>query len=179
MALDPLNFMHPFGLSNRAWWFEEYATAADAAQKTIALMPDAFHGYLAAANAAAGLGDAPTAMRNLEKAVAISNQQLGPGRILITAVGASIYHQLNMPEEATAMLDELETFAASGNLPPDIRLLAYIGSSDVDTIVYWLDLAIQEETCRGACLNILHLSNHESFDGVRDDPEFRAVIKGA
>jgi len=54
MALDPLNFFHPYVLSGHAWWLEEYVTAADAAQKAISMKPDTFHGYLAAAQAAAG-----------------------------------------------------------------------------------------------------------------------------
>jgi len=55
----------------------EFATAADAAQQAIALMPDTFHGYLVAAQAAAaqagaGLGDAPTAARAAWAAAALT-----------------------------------------------------------------------------------------------------------
>ena len=176
MALDPFNFFHPYGLSNSAWWLEEYATAADAAQQTIALMPDAFYGYLVGAQAAAGLGDAQTAVRNLERAIEISRQS--PRRVLLIASAASVYHQLNMPEKAREMLDELEVLAASQYVDPDIHLLAYLGSSDVDMIVYWLALAMQEEVCRGTCWNVLHLWKHQAFDGVRDHPEFRALVEG-
>jgi len=59
-----------------------------------------------------------------------------------------------------------------------MRLLAYVGSSDVDMIVYWLSIAMKEGLCSTPCWNILHLSKHHALDGVRDDPEFRALVEG-
>ena len=177
MALDPLNFFHPYGFSGHAWWLEDYVTAADAAQKAISMMPNTFHGYLAAAQAAAGLRDAPTAVRNLERAVELGVRT--SERDYVTATAASVYHQLDMPEKAREMLDELELLAANQYVTPRIRLLAYVGSSDVNMIVYWLSIAMKEGLCSTPCWNILHLSKHHAFDGIRDHPEFRALVEAA
>ena len=83
-----------------------------------------------------------------------------------------------MPAKAVERLDELEALAESRFLAPDTRLLAYVGSSDADMIVYWLTRAIQEEFCTTACWGLLHQSKHEAFAGVRDDPEFRSLVEG-
>jgi tetratricopeptide (TPR) repeat protein len=176
MALDPLNFFHPYRLSETAWWLEEYATAADAAQKTISMMPGSFHGYLAAAHAAAGLGDPATALRNLEHAIELGHATAE--RVLVTASAASVYFQLNMPEKASEMLDRLETLAENDYVAARMRLLAYVGSSDVDMLVHWLSATMEERPCSTPCWNILFLAKHRAFDGLRDHPEFRALLEG-
>ncbi len=177
MALDPLNFFHPYGLSGHAWWLEDFVLAEEAAQQAIAMKPETFHGYLAAAQAAAGLGDATDALRNLEHAIELGYQSAE--RVFVIATAASVYHQLNMPLRARAKLDELESLAANQYIAPHVRLLSYVGSSDVDMIVYWLTLAMNDGRCSTPCWNILHLSNHRAFDAVRDHPELRALIERA
>jgi len=176
MQLDPLNFFHPLALSGHAWWLEDYATAADAAQQTISMSPATFHGYLAAARAAAGFGDVPTAVRNLEYALELSHQSVEQG--FVTAGAASVYHQLNMTAKAAEMLDELESIAVDHSIPPHVRLLAHVGSSDADMIVHWLSMSMSDGRCSTPCWNILHLSHHDAFDGVRDHPQFRALVEG-
>ena len=176
IALDPQNYFHWFSLSINAWWFEEYAVAADAAQNAISMMPSAVHGYLALAMAAAGSREESIAVRNVEHAIGIGRET--SARDITVAMAASVYNQLGLTRQASNMLEELNTIATQQFVAPSERLLAYVGSDDAEMIARWLSEALEDELCSAACWSILHLPGHQALRGVREHPTVRAFVEG-
>jgi len=98
-------------------------------------------------------------------------QRLGPNPAMMGGIGMALGF-LGRQAEARAMLNELVDAGREGYVSPIGPALIYLGLGDIDAFFEWLGRAVE-----GRDPHIFELPFKQSYDGVRNDPRFIALLR--
>jgi hypothetical protein len=89
---------------------------------------------------------------------------------LIIGAMAAMLGLCRRRKQARELLSDLQYLARSTYVPPYALALAYLGACD-DRVFEWLDRGIDARDPMAT-----HLPSMPLYDGIRDDPRFRALL---
>jgi serine/threonine-protein kinase len=89
---------------------------------------------------------------------------------LVVGLMSGLYAMFLQRKKAKALLAELQEMSRTAYVPPFGMAFAYLGLGD-DRVFEWLDKAIDARDPV-----VTHLPSMPLYDGIRDDPRFRALL---
>jgi excisionase family DNA binding protein len=89
---------------------------------------------------------------------------------LVVGGMALVYGLLQRKKKAQELLSELQKISNSEYIPPIAYAMTYLGLGD-DQVFEWLDKAVDARDPI-----VTHLPSMPMYDGIRDDPRFKALI---
>ena len=164
--LDPLE---PFVRANLVGTYvfaRKYDRAVAVAEEVLRRDPNFWITHWTLGSAFEGLGRFDDAIREHERAIALSGGNLNPKSSLGHA-----YAVAGRRSDALRVLREFDELAKTRFVPAHCRAPVYAGLGDWDQAFLWLDRALEERS--GV---ISWLPTDPTYDSVRSDPRYRALM---
>lgn len=166
LELDPLSSVISSNLSTIYLIQKDYDASIENALKTIDLDPNFSYSYVILGLSYLKKGRTTEAIANLEKAVELSNRDVG-----LSELGYG-YGVTGKRAEANAIAKELEEMYARKESNGFYVAGVYAGLGDKDKAFEWLEKDIQTKSG-----NISNVRWAIPFESLRDDPRYKDLLK--
>ncbi len=165
--LDPLSLVIQVSLGRHFYYQRDFKRAIKEVRDSIEMKPDFFLGHLYLALACVQAGEQEEAAREFQHAV-----QASGGSPLALAALAYAEARAGRRTEARGLLSRLRQSARSRHVPAIYFAGVYAGLGDKDQAFRWLDKAYEERSDY-----LIFLQIEPTFDPLRDDPRFQALVR--
>jgi TolB-like protein/Tfp pilus assembly protein PilF len=166
-ALDPLSLAIGSGVGHVLYLSRQYDQAIEAYRRIVALDPKYLQARLWFGRPYLQKGMYEEAIAELESAVELSG-----GSTMSMAVLAHAYASAGKLEPANQLLDQLMARSKESYVPSYWIGLVYVGMSDQERALEWLERAFEERSSWLAFANV-----EPRFDALRHNPNFLTLLK--
>jgi len=167
LELDPLSQIINANVARMLYTARRYDEATIILRKIVELEPNFYPGHIILGMVAVAAGREEEALSEIRRA-----RELAPDSTWALTNLARAYARSGQRQAALATLDELRRVAKQRYVPAYQFAIVHAELGQADTAFQWLDRAVEEPS------SIMMLIKVEpSFDALRGDPRFAAVIK--
>ncbi len=163
--LDPVSVNSSTLLGRDLYRARRYDDAIKACQEGLELDPDDVLALWFQARAKEANHQLPDAIRELEKAVSLSD---GP---IYRALLANAYASAGQRGKALDILEQLKALSKQRYVSPIDMAVVYMGLGDRNSVFQWFEKAYQERAAR------IQEVSEPLFDSLRSDPRFPGLMR--
>ena len=165
--LDPLSLPKTIAIGEALYMAQRYDEAIAAFQKTLELDPNSGFAYWALGRAYTEKGMYEEAVTALQKSIPLSGDS--PDE---TASLGCVYARSGRKAEARKIVEDLKELSKRRYIAASVIAQLYVALGEKDQAFAWLDKAYDDHD-----FILVLLKVEPSFDGLRSDPRFAALLK--
>jgi serine/threonine-protein kinase len=165
--LDPLSLPNTIAVGEALYMARRYDEAIAAFQKTLELDPNSGFAYWALGRAYTEKGMYAEAVTAFQKSIPLSGDS--PDE---TASLGCVYARSGRKGEARKIVEDLKELSKRRYIAASVIAQLYVALGDKDQAFVWLDKAYDDHD-----FILVLLKVEPSFDGLRSDPRFAALLK--
>ena len=167
LEVDPLNVYLRCWLALILYFGRQYNRAVEEANLALSLDPMHFLGYV-------GIGLVRCEQQRFDEAVAALGRatELSGGFPLVLGWHGLTLARRGDVAQARAILERLHAIARDGYVPPSSFAAIYAGLSEIDSVIDWLDRAIDARDPI-----VIPIKSVPYLDPIRDDPRYTALLR--
>jgi len=167
LELDPLSQIINVNVARMLYTARRYDEATTMLRKIVELEPNFYPGHVILGMVAVAGGREEEALSEMRRA-----RELAPDSTWALTNLARAYARSGQRQAALASLEELRRIAKQRYVPAYQFAIVHAELGQADTAFQWLDRAIEEPSAIMMMIKV-----EPSFDALRGDPRFAAVIK--
>ena len=167
LELDPLSQITNANVARMLYTARRYDEATTILRKIVELEPNFYPGHIILGMVAVAGGREEEALSEMRRA-----RELAPDSTWALTNLARAYARSGQRQAALATLEELRRVAKQRYVPAYQFAMVHAELGQADTAFQWLDKAVEEPSSIMMMIKV-----EPSFDMLRGDPRFAAVIK--